>query len=107
VVNQKINAIKQYYSQANEWFCKKDTHLFCDFIARWLTIQQAKKAHKSTLIKLFNDHGIHNTIIVDNRMSLIKKASPITDDKAIIESHSILALFYIERIVNSMGCNNT
>jgi len=40
VVNQMINAIKQYYPQANEWFCKKDTHILCYFIARWPTIQQ-------------------------------------------------------------------
>ena len=53
VVNQMINAIKQYYPQANEWFCKKDTHIFCDFIARWPSLQQAKKAHKSTLVKFF------------------------------------------------------
>ncbi len=104
VVNQMINAIKQYYPQANEWFCKKDTHIFCDFIARWPTLQQAKKAHKSTLVKFFNDHGIHNSTIVDHRVSLIKKAKPLTDDKAVIDSHTMLVIFYIERIVNSMKC---
>jgi hypothetical protein len=104
VVNQMINAIKQYYPQANEWFCKKDTHIFCGFIARWPTLQQAKKAHKSILVKFFNDHGVHNCTIVDHRVSLIKKAKSLTDDKAVIDSHTMLVIFYIERIVNSMKC---
>ena len=102
VINQVINALKQYFPQAVQWFCKKDTHIFCDFIERWPTIQQAKKASKSTLKKFFNDHAIHNESVVEQRISLIKKAKPLTDDEAVIESHAMLVTFFIERISNSM-----
>jgi len=35
---------------------------------------------------------------------MIKKTEPVTDDKAVIDSHTMLVIFYVERIVNSMKC---
>ncbi len=35
---------------------------------------------------------------------MMKKAEPLTDDKAVIDSHAMLVIFYVERIVNSMKC---
>ena len=33
--NRLINALKQYYPQPLEWFCHRDTELFCDFLIKW------------------------------------------------------------------------
>ncbi|MBA6232517.1 MULTISPECIES: hypothetical protein [unclassified Colwellia] len=82
---------------------KRHTYFLC-FYYLMTNHSTSYKAHKSTLTKFFNDHGIHNTAIVDNRLSLIKKTNPLADDKAIIDSHSMLVVSYVERIVNSMKC---
>ena len=44
VTNRLRNALKQYYPQMLEWFDHIDTPLFCDFIRRWPTQAQAKRA---------------------------------------------------------------
>jgi len=59
---------------------------------------------QSTLVKFFNNHGIYDCTVVEHRVSLVKKSKPLTDEKAIIKSHTMLVIFYIERIVNSMKC---
>jgi len=48
-VNQTIDTLKQYFPQAVEWFPRKDSHIFCRFMTRWPTLQQAQRAHKDTL----------------------------------------------------------
>jgi len=43
--NRLTNTLKQYYPQALDWFDKHDNVLFCDFLTRWPTLLQAKRAH--------------------------------------------------------------
>ncbi len=48
-VNQTIDTLKLYFSQAVEWFPKKDSRIFCRFIPRWRLFQQVQRAHKDIL----------------------------------------------------------
>ena len=44
-LSNKITAtLKNYYPQALEWFGEKDTIIFCDFIHKWPSLSQVKKA---------------------------------------------------------------
>ena len=65
LVNDKLRltnrlrcALKQYYPQVLEWFEDIDTVLFCDFIERWPTLIQAKRARKNTLKTFFCEHKL-------------------------------------------------
>jgi len=40
--NRLINALKQYYPQPLEWFCRRDTELFCDFLIKWPALHIVK-----------------------------------------------------------------
>jgi transposase len=42
--NRLGNALKQYYPQALQWFEQRDTVVFCDFLTRWPTLIQVKRA---------------------------------------------------------------
>jgi len=55
--NRLTNALKQYYPQALEWFEDIDTILFCDFLTRWPTLPEAKRARRKTLEDFFHVHN--------------------------------------------------
>jgi hypothetical protein len=42
--NRLCNALKQYFPQAVDWFDRRDTFVFCDFLARWPTGAPAQQA---------------------------------------------------------------
>ncbi len=91
LVNRLINALKQYYPQPLDWFAHRDTDLFCDFINRWPTLQQLKRAHQATVRRFFLSKGGRTVPKTDQRITAIKQAVPLTHDRAVIESHKLLA----------------
>lgn len=97
-VNQIINNLKQYYPQAIDWFPKKETNIFCNFIARWPTLQQAQKARRTTLQSFFNDNHIINQEKVEERINEVKSALALTDDEAVIETHAMMVVALVEII---------
>ena len=44
LVNRLGHALKQYYPQVLEWFSEHNTVVFCDFLSRWPTLNQVKRA---------------------------------------------------------------
>ncbi len=55
--NRLTNTLKQYYPQALDWFDQRDTVLFCDFLTRWPTLTQVKRAHQASLKAFFHAHN--------------------------------------------------
>ena len=105
LVNDKIRltnrlrcALKQYYPQVLEWFEDIDTVLFCDFIARWPTLRQAKGARKNTLKTFFCEHNMRFAQVLERRLTAINKALPLTRDEAVILPHRLLSLVFIEQL---------
>jgi transposase len=92
LANRLINTLKQYYPQLLEWFSHRDTELFCEFIESWPTLQKLKRAHANTVRRFFLSKGGNATPKIEQRMTAIKQAIPLTDDKGVIESHQLLAV---------------
>ena len=76
ITNRLTNTLKQYYPQALEWFEQHDTVLFCDFLTRWPTLLQAKRAHQASLKAFFHAHNAHRPKIIAGRLVAIKAAVP-------------------------------
>ena len=91
-------ALKQYYPQMLEWFDHIDTPLFCDFLTRWPTLLQVKRARKSTLRKFFHAHNMRFEHVVERRLDAIKTATPLTLDAAVVVPHRLQALVYVEQL---------
>ena len=90
-LSNKITAtLKNYYPQALEWFKEKDTYIFCDFISKWPSLAQVKRAKKQTLLDFFNRHNSHYAHVNDARIVSIKNAMPLTEDKGVIEPNQLL-----------------
>jgi transposase len=59
ITNRLRSTLKQYYPQVLEWFDRINTPLFCDFITRWPTLEQVKRARRSTLERFFHQHNMN------------------------------------------------
>jgi len=91
ITNRLRNALKQYYPQALEWFDHIDTPLFCDFIKRWPSLAQARRARKATLEKFFREHNMNRKALLGRRITAIKSAMPLTTDEAVIVPYRLHA----------------
>ncbi len=98
VTNRLRAALKQYYPQMLEWFDHIDTPLFCDFLTRWPTLLQVKRARKSTLIIFFREHNMRFESVLERRLNAIKTAAPLTLDEAVVVPHRLQALVYVEQL---------
>jgi transposase len=96
ITNRLRNTLKQYYPQALEWFDRIDTPLFCDFIERWPTVIQVKRARRTTLATFFNKHNMRFVSVLETRLHSIKAATPLTLDDAVITPHRLQALVLVD-----------
>jgi len=90
-VNQLISALKHYYPQPLDWFSHRNTELFCDFIVRWPTLQQFKRAREQTIRKFFQSYGGQSAVNLNHRLEQRKKVMYLTEDPAVIEPYQRLA----------------
>jgi len=97
-VNRLCHTLKQYYPQALEWFAQRDTVLFCDFISRWPTLKQVKRARKATLMTFFKAHYVRFERVIETRLCAIKAATPLTQDAAVIEAYQLHAEILVEQL---------
>ena len=98
ITNRLRSALKQYYPQTLEWFERIDTPLFCDFISRWPTLEQVKRARKSTLERFFHQHSMRFSHVLDSRLKAIKAATPLTRDAAVVAPYRLQALVLAEQL---------
>ncbi len=98
LTNRLRSTLKQYYPQPLDWFDDIDTLLFCDFIARWPTLIQVKRARRKTLETFFSSHNMRFAQILDARVKAIKAAIPLTLDEAVIMPYRLHALTLVEQL---------
>jgi transposase len=98
ITNRLRNALKQYYPQALEWFDRIDTRLFCDFIKRWPSLPQAKRARKATLQRFFCEHHMNRKALLERRLTEIKSATPLTTDEAVTIPYRLQALMQVAQL---------
>ena len=92
ITNRLRSALKQYYPQTLEWFDRIDTLIFCDFISRWPTLLQVKRARRSTLERFFHVHNMRFAHVLEARLKSIKAATALTLDEAVVTPHRLQAL---------------
>jgi len=97
-VNRLCCTLKQYYPQVLEWFEQRDTVLCCDFISRWPTLMQVKRARETTLRAFFKAHNVRFARVINARLCAIKAARPLTQDAAVIEAHQLQAESLVEQL---------
>ena len=97
-VNRLIQALKQYYPQAVDWFNDHNTLVFCDFLKQWPTLVKVQRARKARLERFFKEHNVRFAHIIEERIDAIKVATPLTHDEAVIEAHRLQVEILVEQL---------
>ena len=91
--------LKEYYPQAIELAGQKlHVPLGCDLISKWPSFQQLKKAKASTIRTFYYAHNSRSEKCIKERLDLIDKEIPLTNDPAIVDSSIIMALALIGQL---------
>jgi transposase len=98
ITNRLTSTLKQYYPQVLQWFDQHDTVLFCDFLARWPTLLQARRAHQGSLRSFFHAHNAHRPQIIATRLKAIKAAVPLTQDRGVIVPCKLHVMILVEQL---------
>src|SRR5882757_11246258 len=96
--NRLCNALKQYFPQAVEWFDRRDTIVFCDFLVRWPTLPQVRRARTASLERFFGDHNVRFPNVIQERIRAIRAATPLTQDRAVITAHRLQVEVVVEQL---------
>ena len=91
LTNSLTHYLKNYYPQVLDWFKEKDSIIFADFIIRWPSLAQVKRARKKTLIDFMHKHNVRYQKTIEDRISAIKEAIALTDDKGVIAPNQFMA----------------
>ncbi|MGB5625789.1 MAG: transposase, partial [Woeseiaceae bacterium] len=104
ITNRLRNTLKQYYPQALEWFDHIDTVLFCDFIRRWPSLAQARRARRTTLERFFREHNMNRKPLLERRIKAIKSAMSLTTDDAVIVPHRLRSFALVAQLEVTLEC---
>ncbi len=96
--NRMTAILKNYYPHVLDWFKEKDTIIFCEFIRKWPSLHDAKKARKQTLLTFFNQHHSRYPEVNGNRISSIKNAVPLTEDNGVIIPNKIMMEMLVQQL---------
>ena len=85
--NRLIALLKQYFPQAL-LLCGEDLWrpLATAFLLKWPSLQAVQKARPATVKQFYHLHGSRSAKLLEQRLALIAKAVPVTDESALIRS---------------------
>jgi transposase len=88
---QKLRALlKEYFPQALELTgVNLYSVMACDFLIRWPTLETLQKENKQSLRTFYYGHRLRRGDRIEKFLQLIENASPLTNDRAIIETSVI------------------
>lgn len=86
MVNQLKSQLKNYFPQAIDLFDGDlTTATVADFLIKWTDLKSLKRARPETIRKFFYLHNVRSKTVIDERIKLIQKAKPLTNDPATID----------------------
>jgi transposase len=87
LTNRLQAMLKQYYPQALV-LCGEDLWrpLATRFLLKWPSLGAVKKAKPAVLIQFYHLNGSRSTKLLEQRLALVQKAVPVTDETALIQS---------------------
>lgn len=91
LTNSLRAALKGYFPQALDWTGQElHTPMACDFLLRWPTLSAVKGATAKTLRKFYYGHKSRQGHLIEERIQQIRKAKPLTTDRAVIEASAMV-----------------
>ena len=90
LTNRLKALLKQYFPQALE-LCGEDLWrpLATAFLLKWPTLQRLQIAKSATIKTFYYRYGSRSQKLIDQRLERLARAVPLTDEPAILESHTL------------------
>lgn len=88
--NRLIALLKQYFPQALT-LCGEDLWrpLATAFLLKWPSLPRVQKARPATLKQFYYLHGSRSVKLLAERLALVQRAVPVTDEAAVIDSFGL------------------
>jgi transposase len=100
--NRLTAALKEYFPQVLQWFDDKGTLVFCHFLARWNSPEQARKARASAVESFFREHNVRYASKVEERVAAMKACVALTTDPGVVLPAQQLVRVLLPQIVTSI-----
>lgn len=93
------STLKMYFPQALDIIDGPlHSKLSLDFLNKWPSLNNIKKAREQTVIKFFTTHNSRSRDKIDKRLTMLQEAIPLTHDQAVIKSSLMLVKLIIKQI---------
>lgn len=98
--NQLRSLLKDYYPVVSELFKAEllRSSMGLDFLGRWPTLVELKKAKSQTLRSFFYKHNCRSQSLLEQRLQAIQEAGPVTTDPAVIEPAVMLVRHLVSQL---------
>lgn len=89
ISNKLTDCLKSYFPQFLDWFDLKTT-IACSFLQRWTTLEASQMSLDAELLKFFHENRARSSAKNNTRLTEIREAVPLINDKAVICSMSLM-----------------
>jgi len=99
-VNAMTSYLKYYFPQALNWAGDLTKPMACDFLKKWPSLQAIKRARKDSVCKFYRTHHSRKESRLQQRLTEIQSAVPITSDPALIDCYSLAVSNYASMVAD-------
>lgn len=90
LTNRLQAILKQYFPQALDFTGPDLWRPIClAFLLKWPTLQALQKVDPAQLRRFYRRHGSRSSHLLEERLALLAKAVPLTDEAALLETYSL------------------
>ena len=95
----KLEGILKLYFPHALSFGKTTSPLLLELLNRWPSLPELKRPHPNTLRQFFKEHGVKHEDRQTKLITAIRSATPLTTDKALIETHALYVQCLVKQII--------
>jgi transposase len=103
LTNRMTSLLKQYFPQALDWVGDVASRQGCDFLIKWPALASVQRVRPNTLRTFYQQHNCRKASVIDERISQIASARPLTSDPAIVDPLSLSVQTYATQLRALIG----
>jgi len=98
LTNRLTSVLKEYYPQALEWAGELKSEQALDFLSKWPSLEDLKRARPKTVEKFYQQHGVRNKEKVQQRLTAIAASKWLTRDRAVVRGSVMKTRVVVEQM---------
>lgn len=99
ISNRLKSTLKTYFPQALELAGQKlHSKMSIAFLQRWEKLEDIKRAQEKSIRTFYSAHGGRSIPLIEKRLELVRSATPLTKDKAVISSATIAVRMLVRQL---------